>query len=212
MARKAHFRERQTAAQQRIRQAALRLFAEKGIDNVNVKELALSARVARGTLYNNRQSSIKDVFEDIASQLSAEMHERVYKTFADVDDPLKRMAGGMRLFVRRAYEEPEWGAFVVRFALSDDALRQMWLGHPRKDIAASIAAGGCTLRAEQMSAAIMMLTGSTLGAMFLVLHGHRGWRAAGSDAAELVLRAFGVAPQKARAMATGDLPALARID
>lgn len=212
MARNTGFPKTLTPAQQRIQQAALRLFAEKGMDNVNVRELAFSAGVARGTVYNNQQASIKDVFEQLASRLSDEMHERVFRTLAGVDNPVQRVANAMRFFVRRAHEERDWGAFIVRFGLNDDSLRQMWNGNPRKDVASGIAAGYYKLRADQLPGAMVMLACNTLGAMYLALHGHRGWRAAGSDAAELTLRAFGVRPQRALAAATAELSPLLRID
>jgi len=212
MARHANFPKPLTPAQERIQQAALRLFAEKGMHDVNVRDLALRARVARGTIYNNGQNSIKDVFEEIVHRLSAEMFERVSRTLTDIEDPVQRLSNGMRFFVRRGFKEPDWGAFIVRFAMNDDTLRQMWHGHPRKDIANGIASGRYMLRPEQVPSAVMMVAGNTVGAIFLALHGHRSWRAAGSDAAELTLRAFGVPPQAARTAATTDLPALLTID
>lgn len=207
-----HFPEPLTPAQQRIQQAALRLFAERGVQDVNVSELALNARVARGTVYNNGQNSMEDLFRGIVSRISAEMFERVSRALSGIDDPVQRLSNGMRFFVRRGYEEKEWGAFIVRFALNDDTLRQMWYGHPRKDIASGIASGRYKLRPEQMHTAVMMVGCNTIGAIFLALHGHRGWRAAGSDAVELTLRAFGTPPQTAKAAATSDLPALLSID
>ena len=212
MARHAFFPKPLTAAQQRIQVAALRLFAEKGIHDVSVRDLALEACVARGTVYNNGQNSMKDVFEEIVSRLNTEMFERVSKSLANVEDPVQRLSNGMRFFVRRAGEEPEWGAFIVRFALNDDTLRKMWCGHPRNDIANGIAAGRYKLRPEQMPTAVMQIGCNTIGAMFLVLHGHRSWRAAGADAVELTLRAFGVPHKAANTAATADLPALLTVD
>jgi AcrR family transcriptional regulator len=212
MARHGHFPKPLTAAQQRIQRAALRLFAEKGMYDVNVRDLALKARVARGTIYNTGQNSMKDVFEEIVSRLSAEMFERVGRTLEGTEDPAQRLSNAMRFFIRRAYEEPDWGAFMMRFAINDDCLRQMWNGHPRKDIAAGITKGRYKLRPEQVPSAVMMVAGNTIGAMFLALHGHRSWRAAGSDAVELTLRAFGTPPQMAKTAATSDLPALLSID
>jgi len=43
-------------AQTRIHQAALRLFAEKGSNQITVSELAQAAGIARGTIYNNLES------------------------------------------------------------------------------------------------------------------------------------------------------------
>jgi hypothetical protein len=41
-----------------------------------------------------------------------------------------------------------------------------------------------------------------------VLDGYRGWREAGSETAELVLRALGLAPEEARELANAELPPL----
>jgi hypothetical protein len=43
--------------------------------------------------------------------------------------------------------------------------------------------------------------------MWMVLDGHQGWREAGSTAAELVLRALGIAPGEAQRLSAMDLPA-----
>lgn len=212
MARHANFPRPLTPTQERIQRAALRLFAEKGTHDVNVRDLALKARVARGTVYNSGHDSMKNVFEEIVSRMSAEMFERVGRSLAEIEDPVQRLSNGMRFFVRRAYEEGDWGAFIVRFAMNEKSLRQMWHGHPRKDIAKGIATGCYKLRPEQIPSAVTMVASNTIGAMFLALHGYRGWRAAGSDAAELTLRAFGVPPGAAHTAATTDLPPLLAID
>ena len=212
MARHANFPKPLTAVQERIHTAALRLFAEKGMHDVNVRELALRARVARGTIYNNGQNSMRDVFTEIVGRLSAEMFERVGRTLSGIEDPVQRLSNGMRLFVRRGYEEQDWGAFIVRFAMNDDTQRQMWHGHPRRDILNGISTGRYKLRPEQVPSAVTMVAGNTVGAIFLALHGHRSWRAAGSDAVELTLRAFGVPPQAARTAASTDLPPLLTTD
>jgi len=211
MTRNSTVRKPLSAVQKRIQQAALHLFAEKGVNGVNVKDLARSAKVARGTIYNNQRASIEEMFQEIASQLSAEMHQRVVATLVEVDDPARRLAIGVRLFVRRAHREPEWGAFILRFAMSNPAIRQMWLGPPRKDVAAGIASGRYKLRPDQMLAAIVMIATTALGAMFLVLKAHRSWRKAGSDAAELTLRTLGVSAREARKIATAELPDLAQV-
>jgi AcrR family transcriptional regulator len=195
--------------QERIQKAALRLFAEKGVDGVNVKDLARKAKVARGTIYNNHRASIESMFQKIATQLSVEMHHRVAATRSDIDDPALRLSIGIRLFVRRAHEEPDWGNFIQRFTMNNSAMRQMWLGPPRKDLARGIARGRYNLDRELLPAAIVMIATTALGAIFLVVKGRRHWRKAGSDAAELMLRALGISPAEAHNIATAELPKLA---
>jgi len=53
-----------------------------------------------------------------------------------------------------------------------------------------------------------MMAGSVLASALLVLDGYRGWREAGSETAELLLRALGIAGNDARALATSELPEL----
>jgi len=209
MDRHSQSRKSLTATQKRIQQAALRLFTEKGVDRVNLKELAQRANVARGTIYNNKRASTEQIFQEIASQVNAEMQERVLATLAQIDDPAQRLSVGVRLFVRRAHEEPEWGAFIVRFGMNNSLLRQLWYGQPRRDISAGIAKCRYKLSPGQVPSVITMIATSALGAMFLVQHGTRSWRKAGSDCAELLLRALGIPAREALRIATSELPPLA---
>ena len=57
-----------TAAETRIHDAALRIFAEKGVTQLTVSELAEEAGVARGTVYNNLGST-DALFEEVAAGL-----------------------------------------------------------------------------------------------------------------------------------------------
>ncbi|MGI0549940.1 TetR/AcrR family transcriptional regulator [Pseudomonas aeruginosa] len=197
--------------QRRIHQAALRLFAEKGVSQVNISDLAQEAGVARGTIYNNVEN-IEQLFRQVASQLSKEMHLRVSKSFADLQDPAERLANGIRFFIRRTHEEPQWGAFLNRFAMSDAALREMFYSQATTDLLSGLQGGRYRFRQEQLVAVISLVASATLGAMFLVIEGLKTWREAGSDTAELVLRSLGIDEAEARRLATTDLPPLPSLD
>lgn len=196
-----------TAAQARIHRAALQLFAEKGATQISVSELAQAAGIARGTVYNN-VSSPETLFGKVATELATEMTDRVVKSFSPDDEPHQRLANGIRFFVRRAHEEPHWGRFVSRFAFSSEALQNIWSGAPMKDVLDGLAQRRYDFKPDQLPSAMAMIAGSVLSSMFLVLEGHRTWRDAGSDTAELVLRAFGIEPLEARRVATVELPPL----
>ena len=113
----------------RIEDAAMRLFAERGVTHLTVSELSDQAGVARGTIYNNL-SSPDTLFEAVATNLAFEMHERVVRSFEGVEDPAQRMANGIRHFVRRAQQEPIWGRFITRFAFNNRSLQGMFSGPP----------------------------------------------------------------------------------
>lgn len=197
--------------QKRIHDAALRLFAEKSIGEVNVSELAQIAGVARGTIYNNL-GSIESLFEDVAARLSGEMNLRVAKSADPSMDPAQRVANGIRFYIRRAHEEPYWGRFIVRYAATSSSMREMWSGPPAHDVLSGLASQRFDFRQEQLASAVAMIGGVVLTAMLLVLEGHKTWRDAGSDTAELLLRALGVSPEEAQAIAVKELPVLPNLD
>jgi AcrR family transcriptional regulator len=180
------------------------IFAQRGTTQANVSELAQAAGIARGTIYNNL-SNPDSIFEEVATALANEMHARVVASFEATDDPAHRLACGMRFFVRRAHDEPQWGRFMVRFTFTTASLRAMLTGPPARDLQDGLEKGRYRFRAEQLPSVIAFVGATTLAAMSLVLNGDKTWRDAGSDAAEFVLRSIGVAPREAKALATTDL-------
>jgi AcrR family transcriptional regulator len=200
--------DRRRAVRSRIHQAALRLFAETGGAQLTVRDLAEAAGIARGTIYNNIQDPER-LFSDVALDLSREMIACVERTMRELDDPVVRLATGLRLFVRRAHEDHDWGRFIVRFALSSGVLRSLMLEPPARDVAKAIAQGRFKADPSQAQALVHMLAGSTLAAMNAVIHGDQGWREAASATSELFLRAAGLSAHDARRIAHGALPDLA---
>lgn len=195
-------------ARARIHRAALRLFAERGARDVSVSDLAEAAGIARGTIYNNLAAP-DALFADVVGEAARAMIARTETTMRGIEDPTERIATAIRLFVRHAADDPDWGRFLVRFAFADGMLNEMMRAPPARDIAAAIAQGRFTTPPEMVPALVTMLTGATLAAVNAVLHGEQGWRDAGGAAAELFLRAGGVAPAQARKVASRPLPNLA---
>lgn len=198
-------------AQRRIHKAALRLFAEKGVMQLNISDLAEEAGVARGTIYNNVET-MEQLFEQVASQLSSEMHQRIAISFASVEDPAERLSKGVRQFIRRAHDEPHWGEFLNRFAMSNASMREMFYSQVTVDLLQGLKIGRYQIRQESLASVISLIAGSTLGAMFMVREGIKTWRDAGSETVELLLRALGVPAEEALKLARLDLPPLPAVD
>jgi AcrR family transcriptional regulator len=196
-----------TSAQNRIQAAALRLFAEKGSTQITVSALALEAGIARGTVYNNIKKP-HQLFESVATRLVDEMHQRIVSTFNPALDPAIRLANGIRFFIRRTHEEPTWGRFINRFAHSEESLKKLFAGPPIQDVLLGLSQKRYDFKREQLHAVGALIAGTVLSSMPLVLHGNRTWQEVGSDAAELVLRALGIASQEAKDLATLPLPDL----
>ena len=192
----------------RIHAAALRSFADSGSADVTVSEVAAAAGIARGTVYNNI-SGPENLFSEVARDLSSEMIARVEATIAGIEDPALRLATGVRLFIRRASEERDWGAFLVRFALWHSDLQRLLDAPPVKD--ASLVLRRTSRKADALRdlAFVSLLSGATLGALSPVVGGHQTWREAGSHTAEFLLRAAGVPGVQARKLSETRLPDLA---
>jgi AcrR family transcriptional regulator len=195
-------------ARGKIYKAALRLFAKNGASGISVSDLADAAGIARGTIYNNINEP-ENLFGEVASALAEEMLARTEATMRSLTDPAERIATGLRLFVRRAHEDQDWGRFLVRFALNNAPLVDAMRAPPARDIARAIEAGRFRTAAGKTSALLSLLSGATLAAMNAVINGDETWRDAGSNAAELFLRAAGLPPGEARRIAQTELPPLA---
>lgn len=197
------------AVQTKLHDAAMRIFADRGTTQVNVSELAQVAGVARGTVYNNLKAT-EGLFEEVAANLVTEMSRRIAGSFAGIDDPATRLAVGIRLFIRRAHEEPHWGRFIVRFAYSNMTMQGLWVGPPAMDLQDGLKAGRYGFDPGRFVTMLAVVAGSCLSAMFLVLEGHKTWREAGSDTAEFALRGLGLPAEEAAAIANVELPSLSR--
>ncbi len=201
-------RQQLPPTRRRIHRAAMQLFAQKGSTELTVSELAAAAGVARGTIYNQLAGTGTALFEEVAEQIVADMSGRMALVFEDVEDYAVRMGHGVRFYVRRAHDEPDWGRFFTRFAYSGGPLQQMWEGGPGANLRRGIEMGRYTVRRGQTRAALGMIVGGVLSAMAAVLEGELTWRVAGADTAELLLIALGVERKEARAIATTALPPL----
>lgn len=203
--------ERLNPARQRIFAAALRLFAEKGATQVGVSELAAATGVARGTIYNNLHDA-DALFEEVAKQLIDEMTERLDNCFVNVADPAARMAIGVRHYVRRTHEEPDWGRFITRFAFSNRAMQALWQAGPGENLKAGLKSGRYMFGVKQLRIVLGMVTGGVLTAMLSVLDGETTWRDSAGDTAELVLVLLGISVEEARRLAAIELPPLPTLE
>jgi len=115
---------------------------------------------------------------------------------------------GVRQYIRRAHEDPLWGRFMVRFGLSPALMKAVLAHDPTTDLRSGVDSGRYRIDREQVSAMVSLLAGGTLAAMLPVLDGRGTWRDIGSDCAELMLVALGLARDEARALARSELPPL----
>src|SRR5690554_7605429 len=86
------------------------------------------------------------------------MNQRLMLSFRDIADPDLRLSIGIRLYIKRAHEDPEWGLFISRFGFHSSALRQLGASHPIKILMDGIQSKRYNLNIDQLSSCIAMLT------------------------------------------------------
>lgn len=203
-------KETSSAAERRIHEAALRIFARTGRTDLSISELANEAGVARGTVYHYVQPA-EELFDNLTARLTAEMYRRVNKSIATTGaagNPTARLAMGIRLYIRRAHEDPLWGKFIYSFGFRAKVLQKLWASDPSEDLLAGVQSGQLHSNPERLRATMSFIAGVVSGAIYLVATGHDTWRNAGAQAVEFVLQALGVPGTMACALASQDLPPL----
>ncbi|MGH9857347.1 MAG: TetR/AcrR family transcriptional regulator [Acidobacteriota bacterium] len=95
-----------------IEQAAMRLFARRGLTGITIKDIAAEAGCAEGALYRHYAGK-----EDLAWQLFQREVEafgrRIREVWDSPESSLKRLERGIELFYRFFDEEPELFAFIL---------------------------------------------------------------------------------------------------
>ena len=203
-------KETPSTAERRIHEAALRIFARSGRTDLTISELANEAGVARGTVYNYVRQD-EDLFDSVTARMTAEMYRRVNKSIATTDaasNPLVRLSMGIRLYIRRAHEDPLWGKFIYSFGFRAKVLQHLWSSNPTEDLLAGVRSGQIHADSERLLSTVSFIAGVVSGAIYLVATGHDTWRNAGTHAVEFVLQALGVPGTTILSLVSQDIPPL----
>src|SRR5262245_54401598 len=101
--------------------AALRLFARKGVGATAIHEIAAEAGVANGTFYNYFRTR-EEVLEAASIRLAERLQAEITANSTNVRDAGERVAIGCRCFVLQAVRDPTWAAALMRVWSSSAAL------------------------------------------------------------------------------------------
>jgi AcrR family transcriptional regulator len=105
--------ERRARTKSRIVAAALRVFAEKGTDTPVIDDFIREAGVARGTFYNYF-TRIEQLLLAVSNSLEDDLILSIEAAMSDLQDPVARLATGIRLWLGWARADPVWCAFIVK--------------------------------------------------------------------------------------------------
>ncbi|QRY82438.1 TetR/AcrR family transcriptional regulator [Pseudomonas sp. PDNC002] len=194
--------KKRARTRQGLLDAALRVFARQDVAATALQDLAAEADVSTGTIYNYFRTR-DELAEAVGIALASEFSEAISVLSEGVRSGATRLAIGVRMFVLRAQTDPQWASALLRVIHFDQAVHSRLADHVRNDLRDGLAEGVLNYADEGL--ALDLVVACATGAIRATLEGRAP---AGQDVllTEMVLRALGATPAKARKITALPLP------
>lgn len=188
--------------------AALRIYARKGVGEMALNELAEEAGVSNGTVYNYFRTR-EDVLDAVGIALADQLSHQVVEASIGVTQGVERMAIGIRRYIRQAAQDPEWARALVSVARYTEGMLSALAIYVRADLQLGQQQGDFRFADEEV--ALGLVLAATMGSMTAAVN---GMKAGNHDSlvAEMILMALGVQPEKAHTVANLPIPRLTNHD
>lgn len=184
--------------------AALRLIARKEVGEIALLEVAAEAEVSNGTIYNYFRTR-DEVLEAVGIALATEFSDAISVLSANVKSGAQRLSIGVRMFIHRAADDHQWANALLRIIHFDQAIRSRLATHVLSDLREGLREGAFTFEDEGI--ALDIVVACTTGAMRSIVEG-RAVTGHDVQVAEMVLKALGATPARARKIASLPLPTI----
>jgi len=200
---------RKAETRRKMVDAARAMLADGRSQSASIQEITDAADVGFGSFYNHFDSKA-ELFEVAVLDVLDEIGEALDGIGELDEDPRVRFARSIRMAVRFAQARPELARIVVRHGLDYLDSDRGVAFRARRDLDAGIAAGVFKIRNPVL--ALASAAGALLATLQLSLtHPELVDDRSCDDLAENLLLMFGVPAERARALATCDLPDLAAL-
>lgn len=93
--------------------AGQRLFCERPVDAVAIDDIVQAADVSKGSFYNHF-SDRDALVREVTAQIRSAVERAVSRANAGVEDPARRMARAVCVYLRYAVDDPERAGVLVR--------------------------------------------------------------------------------------------------
>ena len=177
-------------------EAAMRLFARKGIDATTIDEIVDLAGVAKGTFYNYFTDR-SDIARAVAASVRIEMNQAVEEINQGYNDPAERVSRGVRLFLALAAFNPVRARMLSRMYDGGVDITSFGNEHLLGDIRDGVEQGAINVPGIEV-ALHLVVSVATVGIRHLLIKGageeiKRGEGYA-RDLVTVLLQGLGVAP------------------
>lgn len=182
--------------------AAMHVYGERGVAGATLQDIAATAGVAAGTIYNYFETR-EHVAQEVAVLLATTLCERISESYKDVARGVERMVIGNRRYMWLARESPAWALLVLQVAAAVPQLGEVVRSYALADLKLGVRQKSFRIVSE--AAAMNLIQGTVSSAMQAIA---LGAAPKGHDVAvaATVLRGLGVPADKADEVAALKLP------
>jgi AcrR family transcriptional regulator len=145
----------------RLLRSALGLAARKGPSMMSIDDVIRAAQVSRGTFYKYFPSP-DALIRELAAEIANDLIRIAQPVVRACEDPVERVARGIRLVLRIAIHHPAVAEFLVRLGWPDEQEPNM-LEFVRHDIEEGFRLG--RFKYMHIAMALNIVAGAVLGAM-----------------------------------------------
>lgn len=177
------------------------LFSQHPVDAVAIDDIVREAKVAKGSFYKHFPDK-EALLSSVVARIREGIERRVTAANAGVEDPARRIARAICVYLRFVVEQPEQGGVLVRNDRSGQTLPSLELNRGTlNDVRAGLAAG--RLHAPTAESGVLFVLGVGHAGLGRLV----GQRDAAANAwiaqqlCQLTLRGLGVAPTEAELIA-----------
>lgn len=194
--------KKKARTRQALVEAAMRIYAGKGVGELQLNELAEEAAVSNGTVYNYFKTR-EEVLQAVGIELANQFSHRITAVSQGIENGAERLVVGVRMFIHQGRKDPVWASAVVRVFQYDKNIRSVVANNLRGDLRLGLQQG--QLHYQQEEIAMGLVASATIGAMTAILD---GFDQPECDAilAEMLLLGMGMTPARARRVAGLPLP------
>lgn len=194
--------KKRARTRQGLLDAALRLFARQDVAATALQELASEAEVSTGTIYNYFRTR-EELAEAVGVAMASEFSETISHRSEGISSGSRRLAIGVRMFIRQAHADPQWASALVRVIHFDRAMHSQLAGYVLADLRAGLEEG--VFRYADEGIALDLVVSVATGAMRAAMEG-RALDEHDIKVTEMVLLALGAPAAKAKKIAALPLP------
>lgn len=183
--------------------AGFELLVERPIEAIPIDEVVARAGVAKGSFFNHFRDK-QDFASAVGVEVRIELETLVGRANDDVDDPVERIANGMRVAAAFAVSQPKRSAVLLRSQGTSTAQAHPLNKGLREDIDAACERG--LLRAEARTAGVLYWLGLCQVLMANLVEGAESPRRSSRLVGEMLvlgLTGLGVSVEHATRIASG---------